>query len=90
VLATGAGAHGSVPFDALMAKRASIHGSTLRSRPLEEKCLTARALERNVLPLFATGCLRVPIVDTYPLERASDAYARFGRGGKLGKIVILM
>jgi NADPH2:quinone reductase len=30
-----------------------IHGSTLRARPLEEKALTARRMERSVLPLLA-------------------------------------
>ena len=40
---------------ALMGKRARITGSTLRPRPLEEKAITARAMERQVLPLLAAG-----------------------------------
>ena len=64
--------------------------STLRPRPLEEKALTARRLERHVLPLFETGALRVPIAETYPLAQAAAAYDRFRAGGKLGKIVLLM
>jgi NADPH:quinone reductase-like Zn-dependent oxidoreductase len=73
---------------ALMGRRARIHGSTLRARPLEEKALTARALEREVLPLFEDGRLRVPISDTLPLQDAAEAYERFAAGGKLGKIVL--
>jgi NADPH2:quinone reductase len=71
-----------------MGKRARIHGSTLRARSLEEKAMAARALEREVLPLFDPGALRVPIADTFPLEQAAAAYERFADGGKLGKIVI--
>jgi NADPH:quinone reductase-like Zn-dependent oxidoreductase len=72
-----------------MAKRARIMASTLRARPLEEKALTARAMERHVLPLFARGALRVPVAETFPLDRVAEAYDRFAAGGKLGKIVIL-
>jgi NADPH:quinone reductase len=71
-----------------MGKRARIHGSTLRARPLEEKALVARLVEHEVLPLFDSGALRVPIADTFPLERAADAYERFASGGKLGKVVL--
>ena len=74
---------------ALMGKRACIHGSTLRGRPLEEKALAARRLEREVLPLFAGGALRVPIAETFPLSEAAVAYERFAAGGKFGKIVLL-
>jgi NADPH2:quinone reductase len=73
----------------LMSKRARIHGSLLRPRPLEEKALAMRALEREALPLFDSGALTVPIAATYPLEQAEQAYERFAAGGKLGKIVLL-
>ena len=88
VIGVAAGAKGELNLLALMGKRARIHGSTLRARSLEEKAMAARALEREVLPLFDTGALRVPIADTFPLEQAAAAYERFADGGKLGKIVI--
>ena len=88
VIGVGGGAKADLNLLALMGKRARIFGSTLRPRPLEEKALTARRLERTVLPLFATGALTVPIAATYPLERAAEAYEHFAGGGKLGKIVI--
>jgi NADPH:quinone reductase-like Zn-dependent oxidoreductase len=72
-----------------MFRRASVRGSTLRARPLEEKAQTARALEREVLPLFARGALAVPLAATYPLRQVADAYAAFVAGGKFGKIVLL-
>jgi NADPH:quinone reductase-like Zn-dependent oxidoreductase len=89
VIGVSAGATSELNLLALMGKRARIFGSTLRARPFEEKALTARRLEREVLPSFERGALRVPIADTYPLERAAEAYERFEGGGKLGKIVLL-
>jgi NADPH:quinone reductase len=90
VIGIGAGAKGELNLGALMGKRARIHGSTLRVRPLEEKALTARALERTVLPSLASGALRVPIAETFPLDQAVEAYDRFAAGGKIGKIVLEM
>jgi NADPH:quinone reductase-like Zn-dependent oxidoreductase len=55
---------------------------------VDEQALTARLLERHVLALFDSGALRVPVAETFPLERAPEAYDRFRAGGKLGKIVL--
>jgi putative PIG3 family NAD(P)H quinone oxidoreductase len=89
VIGIGAGAKGELNLRDLMTKRATVRASMLRARPLEEKALTARAMERHVLPLFASGALRVPVAETYPLERAAEAYDRFAEGGKVGKIVLV-
>jgi putative PIG3 family NAD(P)H quinone oxidoreductase len=88
VIGVGAGAKGELNLLALMGKRARIHGSTLRARPLEEKALVARRIEQEVLPLFESGELRVPIAETLPLAEAAAAYDHFAAGGKLGKIVL--
>jgi NADPH:quinone reductase len=90
VIGTGAGATGEINLGLLMMKRARIHGSTLRARPLELKALTARAMERSVLPLIASGEVRVPVAKTYPLAQAPAAYEHFKAGGKLGKIILTM
>ncbi len=90
VIGIGAGAQGELNLGALMQKRARIHGSTLRARPLEEKALTARAVERSVLPLLGRRVIHVPVAATYPLEQAEAAYERFAAGAKLGKVVLEM
>jgi putative PIG3 family NAD(P)H quinone oxidoreductase len=90
VIGIGAGAKGEVHLGTLMQRRGQIHSSTLRPRPLEEKALAARAVERSVLPLLDSGGVRVPIAATYPLEQADQAYQHFAGGGKLGKIVLTM
>jgi NADPH:quinone reductase-like Zn-dependent oxidoreductase len=90
VIGIGAGAKGELDLRKLMGKRGRILASTLRARPLEEKSISARAMERSVLPLLASGAVRVPIAARYPLEDAPSAYERFAGGGKLGKIVLEM
>jgi NADPH:quinone reductase len=90
VIGIGAGAQAQLHLGALMSKRGRVQASTLRPRPLEEKALTARAMERSVLPLLADGAVRVPVAARYPIGEAEAAYARFQEGGKLGKIVLEM
>jgi putative PIG3 family NAD(P)H quinone oxidoreductase len=88
VIGIGAGAKAELNLGLLLGKRLRILGSTLRPRPLEEKALAARAMERSVLPLLASGAVKVPIAETYPLDEAERAYEHFSAGGKLGKIVL--
>ena len=89
IIGISAGAKAELNLGALMGARGRIMASHLRGRPLEEKAITARALERSVLPLLDSGAVRVPVHTTYPLERAAEAYDAFAAGGKLGKIVLL-
>lgn len=88
----GVGAGPKCEFNALhvMNRRARIHGSTLRSAPLEEKATLARLLERHVLPHFDTGTLRIPVDETFPLERVHEAYEHFAAGTKFGKVAVMM
>jgi NADPH:quinone reductase len=88
VIGTGAGAKGEINLGLLMTKRARMYGSTLRARPLEGKAAAARLVESQVLPLFATGRLRVPVCATFPLEEVTTAYDRFRAGSKFGKVVV--
>jgi NADPH:quinone reductase len=90
VIGVSAGVTAELNLLALMGHRARIHGSTLRARPLEEKALAARSLEREALPLFADGTLTVPLAETFPLDAAATAYEHFAAGGKLGKIVLVV
>jgi NADPH:quinone reductase len=89
IIGVGAGAKAEVSLLALMAARGRIHGSTLRARPIEEKALAARRVERHVVPLLASGAVTVPLAGTFPLADAAAAYERFAAGGKLGKIVLV-
>ncbi len=85
----GTGPVAEINLLALMQKRARIHGSVLRPRPLEEKAIAARLVETEVLPQFEAGAMSVPVAETFALDQAEEAYDRFAAGGKLGKIVLL-
>jgi putative PIG3 family NAD(P)H quinone oxidoreductase len=82
------GAKGTLPLGALLAKRAHLTGSVLRSRPLEEKATLAQAFRRDVLPLFEAGRLK-PIVDAVlPMSDIGDAHRRLESNETFGKLVM--
>ena len=89
VIGVGAGAQAELNLLTLMGKRARVHGSTLRPRPLEGKADAARAVERCVLPLLASREVRVPVAAEFPMAAAEAAYERFAAGAKLGKVVLM-
>ncbi len=83
-----AGATGELPLGLLLAKRGTLIGSVLRSRPLEEKAALAQAVSREVLPLFASGRLR-PVIDTIlPMQEIRAAHQRLEQNESFGKIVL--
>jgi len=86
----GTGPRGEIDLSLLMGKRARIHGSTLRARPLEGKAAAARLVESQLVPLLADGRISPPLAATFPLEAAADAYERFRAGAKLGKVVLVV
>ena len=88
VIGVGGGPKAELNLLALMGKRGRISASTLRARPLEEKAAAMRRVEAELLPLFASGALRVPVAATYELDRVEEAYDQFAGGGKFGKIVL--
>jgi NADPH2:quinone reductase len=88
VIGIGAGGRTDLDLGLLMHRRATLRGSTLRTRSLEEKAVVARRLEQHVLPLLDEGKLNVVVQVTYPFEQAAQAYDRFETGRKFGKIIL--
>jgi NADPH2:quinone reductase len=77
-------------FMALMLKRLTFTGSTLRSRSVAEKAVIARALEDKVWPLFASEQIKPIIFKTFPLAQAAAAHALMESSEHIGKIVLTM
>ena len=88
VIATLSGSLAQVDLARLMVKRIVLTGSTLRSRPADEKARLIAAVEATVWPWVAAGRVRPPIEATYPLEQASAAHLRLEAGDHVGKIVL--
>jgi putative PIG3 family NAD(P)H quinone oxidoreductase len=73
---------------AVMRKRLTLTGSTLRPRSVEEKGAIARALQANVWPLLEAGRVRPVIHQTFPLAQAEDAHRLMESSRHIGKLVL--
>ncbi|MDP9465256.1 MAG: zinc-binding dehydrogenase, partial [Actinomycetota bacterium] len=73
---------------ALMGRRATWTGTTLRARPIEEKIAVTRRFAFEMLPLFENGMLK-PVIDSrYPLDQIADAHRHMAANANAGKIMI--
>lgn len=78
----------SVDMGLLMRKRASLHGTTLRARPLAERVAIIAAVRENVWPLLAEGRVRPVIDSVFDLEDAAAAHRRMESSSHRGKILL--
>jgi putative PIG3 family NAD(P)H quinone oxidoreductase len=78
------------PLGLLLPKRASLTGTVLRSRPLEQKIDANQRFVRELLPRFDDGSLR-PVIDSrYGLDDIADAHTYMASNANVGKILLDM
>jgi putative PIG3 family NAD(P)H quinone oxidoreductase len=83
------GASATLDLGLMMRRRATITGSALRPRSVEEKGEIAAALRREVWPLLQQGAVK-PVVDrTFPLGEAAAAHRLLESSGHVGKIILV-
>lgn len=90
IIQVGVMAGGPVPFNvaSLLMKRATITGTTLRARPIEEKVAITREFAAQILPHVASGAIR-PVIDSrYPLDEVAAAHERMASNANAGKLVL--
>lgn len=75
-------------LDAILLKRLRLHGTIMRSRPIEPKRDITRRFRERWLPLLAAGDL-LPVVDSvFPIGDVAQAHERMERSEHFGKIVL--
>jgi putative PIG3 family NAD(P)H quinone oxidoreductase len=82
------GQKAEVPVRYIMLKRLTWTGSTLRTRPIQEKGEIAKALKQNIWPLFESGKIKPVIFKTLPLAQAAEAHKLMEASTHIGKIVL--
>lgn len=82
------GAKAELDLNAVMRRRLTITGSTLRPQPIEAKARIARALEARIWPLLADATIRPVIHAVFPLAQAAEAHRALERGDHIGKVVL--
>jgi NADPH:quinone reductase len=88
IVGTSGGEAGDLSLRRLMSKRASLYGTMLRARSVEQKAAAVQAFARSVVPVLAAG-RALPRVDRiFPASDAAAAFDYLGRPGKSGKVLL--
>jgi putative PIG3 family NAD(P)H quinone oxidoreductase len=88
LVGTMGGSVAQVDLGTLMRKRATIKGTVLRSRSLEEKIALAQEFARRMIAPFETGRLRCVVDRVLPLAEIASAHEALEKGEAFGKIVL--
>jgi NADPH2:quinone reductase len=88
VVGLTAGAQAHLNMGVLLRKRATIVGTVLRARPIEEKIALAREFSERIVPLFDAGRLK-PIIDrVFPFKEIRAAHELMESNDTFGKVVL--
>ena len=87
-IATLKGVKAEVNIQAIMQRRLTITGSTLRARPIADKGVIAAAVRHHVWPLLESGAVKPIVHATFPLRDAAGAHRLMESSAHIGKIVL--
>lgn len=88
VIGLQGGRRAELDLNALLLKRAAVHATSLRARPVDEKAAIVAEVRENVWPLIGSGAVR-PVIDrTLPMTDAAEAHRVLEAGGHVGKILL--
>ncbi|MFG1708457.1 NAD(P)H-quinone oxidoreductase [Nonomuraea sp. M3C6] len=83
------GRKAEIDLGAMLAKRVTVHATTLRSRPVDEKGVIVRSVVDNVWPLVGAGAVRPVVYAEVPMSEAAEAHRMLDSGEHVGKILLV-
>lgn len=89
VVGVPGGREAPIDLRRLMRRRASITGTVLRARPIEEKIALAQDGRRRMLPLFESAGLRPVVYRGFPPESAAEAHEVMEQNLNFGTLSIV-
>lgn len=88
IIAVQGGAKAQIDAGAVLRRRLTISGSTLRPRSVQFKSAIAKALRETAWPWLASGKVKPVIHQTFPAEQAAQAHALMESNQHIGKLVL--
>jgi putative PIG3 family NAD(P)H quinone oxidoreductase len=83
------GSRAELDLGVLQGKRASVHATTLRSRPPGQKAKVVAAVRDHVWPLIGTGQVKAVIDQELPMSQAPRAHRAMAASDHIGKILLV-
>jgi len=89
-ISTMSGARGTLDLGALLMRRLTVLGSTLRTRSPAQKAKLVRDFSQRALPRFSRGELKPVVAKTFPIADAQGAHDALQRNEVVGKVVLVV
>ncbi|MEU6746209.1 NAD(P)H-quinone oxidoreductase [Spirillospora sp. NPDC046719] len=83
------GLEGPLNLAELVFKRASVHGTTLRTRPAAQKAAIVAEVQQRVWPMIENGAVQLIIDQRLPMAEAAEAHRHMEAGRHVGKILLV-
>ncbi|MFD5108204.1 NAD(P)H-quinone oxidoreductase [Streptomyces cinereoruber] len=83
------GLEGQLNLAEIVFKRASVHGTTLRTRSKEYKAEVVAEARKNVWPMIESGAVQLIVERTVPMAEAAEGHRLMEAGGHFGKILLV-
>ncbi|MDP9181370.1 MAG: NAD(P)H-quinone oxidoreductase [Actinomycetota bacterium] len=88
VIGMQGGVKGDLNLSDLLTRRAAVHATSLRARPLEQKAAIVSAVVEHVWPLVTAGTVR-PVTDrVLPLAEVAEAHRVVEASEHVGKVLL--
>jgi putative PIG3 family NAD(P)H quinone oxidoreductase len=88
VIGMQGGVKAELDLSVLLRKRASVHATSLRARPLPEKAAICAAVIDGLWPMIADGRVRPIVGATYPMDQVAQAHQLVADSGHTGKVLL--
>ena len=88
IIAVQGGTKAQIDAGAVLRRRLTITGSTLRPRSVPFKSAIAQALRETVWPWLESGKVRPVIHQVFPADKAAEAHALMESNQHIGKLVL--
>lgn len=82
------GSKATLDMGAVLRRRLTVTGATLRPRPAAFKAAIARQLQQRVWPMIEAGKIKPVIYEVFPLDQAAAAHTLMEAGTHVGKIML--
>ena len=87
---TTSGSKAEIDYAIVMSKRLRVMGTSLRTRPAEEKATATRLFAEQVVPLLSNGAVR-PVIDrVFKMRDVRAAHQRIESNESFGKVVLMI
>lgn len=88
VVSVAGGSTADIDLLRLMVRRATVRGTVLRARSIDEKAVVVARFADEVVPMLADGRVSPSIDSVFPVDEVGAAFDRLQEPGKSGKVLV--